>query len=127
MTLAALVAWVATAVPGVVLLAVWDAGHGRHSPPATVPFPSWLVASHVLLASAGLAIWSAGAVTGGEVVGWVGAAVLAAVVAAGSAMVVRGLGASPRPGPRFPVPVVVLHGVLAALTIALVTVALLDR
>ena len=124
---AALIAWVVTAGGGFVLLGIWlkhggiqkarDAGR-RIRPP--------LIFGHFALAATGLVIWIVYLAADKDVLAWVAFAILAVVAALGFTMFAIWLsqrGAASVPGPpeqRFPTPIVLLHGVLAATTLVLV-------
>ena len=124
---AALIAWVVTAGGGFVLLGIWlkhggiqkarDAGR-RIRPP--------LIFGHFALAATGLVIWIVYLAADKDVLAWVAFAILAVVAALGFTMFAIWLsqrGAAAVPGPpeqRFPTPIVLLHGVLAATTLVLV-------
>ena len=124
---AALIAWVLTAGGGFVLLTIWLArggmqqgreGAGRIKPP--------LILSHFLLAATGLVIWIVYLVADKDVLAWIAFAILAVVAALGFTMFAiwlsqrRGVAAPDPPEQRFPVPIVGLHGLLAATTLVLV-------
>jgi hypothetical protein len=131
---AALIAWVVTAGGGFVLLSIWLArggmrqvGHagGRIRPP--------LILSHFLLAAAGLVVWIVYLASDNEALAWIALAFLGVVALLGFTMfgiwakqrqahTVASIGAAAADPPElhFPVPIVALHGLLAATTIVLV-------
>ena len=135
---AALIAWVATAGGGFVLLAQWlkhggmnQKERGRIQPP--------LILSHFLLAATGLVLWIIYVATDSDALAWIALAVLAVVAVLGFTMFFRwlrqrrtgvpaaraGQGAATLGGgepaeQRFPVAIVGLHGVLAVTTVVLV-------
>ncbi|HKG43717.1 MAG TPA: hypothetical protein VKB10_05695 [Gaiellaceae bacterium] len=136
---AALIAWVATAAGGFVLLAVWLSrggmrqqreGGNRIRPP--------LILSHFLLAATGLVLWIIYVATDSDALAWVAFALLAVVALLGFTMfaiwyqrrqrgpaaatgVTGAPGSSETPAEQhFPVPIVGLHGVLAVVTVVLV-------
>ena len=136
---AALIAWVATAGGGFVLLAIWlsrggmrqgSAGGSRIRPP--------LILSHFLLAATGLVIWIIYVATDSDTLAWIAFALLAVVALLGFSMFTiwyqrrqRGpaaaTGVTGAPGSsetppeqHFPVPIVGLHGLLAVTTVVLV-------
>ena len=95
------------------------------------------ILSHVALAATGLVIWIIYVATDSEGLAWVAFALLAGVALLGFSMlaiwlgqrarerpaVAEGPGATPDATPaeqHFPIPVVALHGVLAATTLVLV-------
>jgi hypothetical protein len=126
---AALITWVLTAGGGFVLLAVWlrhggmaQAGRARRIRPATV-------LTHFGLAATGLVLWIVYVAVDRRALAWIAFGLLAAVALLGFAMFGTWLGqrrglasteANPPAERRFPVPVVGLHGVLAATTLVLV-------
>lgn len=142
MDVAALVVWVVTAVGGFTLFGLWiargalraPAGEGTRLPPAAV-------FGHLLLAAAGLVVWIVFIATDTTGVAWAAFVILIPVALLGFAMLLRWLAGRRRPVPasvgaaaaavtpaeqRFPVPIVVLHGVLAVATVVLVLIAALQ-
>jgi manganese efflux pump family protein len=126
MAIAALVAWVITALGGFWLLAKWVAG-GGHRKDSSTKIPPALIFGHFLLAAAGLVLWIIYAVVPSNPLGWVAFVVLLPVALLGFTMLARwipvyrsrtGEGAAPERG--FPVVVVIAHGVLAVVTLVLV-------
>lgn len=131
---AALITWVLTAGGGFVLLTIWLARGGmqqqreagnRIRPP--------LIMSHFLLAAAGLVLWIIYLVADKKALAWIAFVLLLIVASLGFTMFAiwlgrrRGRGAvaeavSPTtPAEQhFPVPIVGLHGLLAATTLVLV-------
>jgi uncharacterized protein with PQ loop repeat len=134
---AALIAWVLTAGGGFVLLTIWlsrggmrqqGEGGNRIRPP--------LILSHFLLAATGLVIWIIYLANDSDTLAWIAFVILAVVAVLGWTMFAiwyqrrqRGRTANEAPTTvesdapaeqRFPVPVVVLHGVLAVTTVVLV-------
>jgi hypothetical protein len=143
MGIAALVAWVLTALGGFVMLGMWVA-RGGHRQPNSSKFPPGLIFGHFALAAVGLVLWIVYLVAGG-VFGWVALALLVPVAALGFTMLARwiptyrasrtavaagakggaqGAGATPPEG-AFPTPVVGMHGVLAVTTVVLALLAVL--
>lgn len=131
---AALITWLLTAGGGFVLLLIWIArggmqqqseGGNRIRPP--------LIMSHFLLAATGLILWIVYVVNDSDTLAWIAFAALLVVALLGFAMFAiwlqrrqsRGAvteAATPNtPAEQhFPVPVVGLHGILAATTLVLV-------
>jgi len=136
---AALIAWIATAGGGFVLLAIWLSrggmrqgreGGSRIRPP--------LILGHFLLAATGLVIWIIYVANDSDSLAWVAFVLLAIVAALGWTMFaiwyqrrqrgpaaatgVTGEPGSPETPPEqhFPVPIVALHGLLAVTTLVLV-------
>ena len=136
---AALIAWIATAGGGFVLLASWLSrggmrqgreGGSRIRPP--------LILGHFLLAATGLVIWIIYVANDSDSLAWVAFVLLAIVAALGWTMFAiwyqrrqRGpaaaTGVTGEPGSsetppeqHFPVPIVALHGLLAVTTLVLV-------
>lgn len=136
---AALIAWIATAGGGFVMLAIWlsrggmqqgDRQGSRIRPP--------LILGHFLLAATGLVIWIIYVATDSDVLAWIAFVLLAIVAVLGFTMFaiwyqrrqrgpVAANGVTGDPGSsetppeqHFPVPIVGLHGVLAVVTVVLV-------
>jgi hypothetical protein len=135
---AALITWVITAGGGFVLFAIWlrrggmrqqDVAGSRIRPP--------LILSHLTLAATGLVLWIIYLANDNETLAWISFLVLVVVALLGFSMVaiwarrrqagVEATGAvtgGQTPAvpaeQHFPVPIVVLHGLLAAVTLVLV-------
>jgi hypothetical protein len=155
MGIAALAAWVLTALGGFVMLARWVSRGGlRQQRAGATRFPAGLVFSHFGLAALGLVLWVVYLLVDNDTLGWVAFAVLIPVAALGFAMLARWIpvyrgrtvvaaagpragtsgaggpevGGGPDGGPaerHLPVPVVVGHGVLAVVTLVLVLLTML--
>ena len=150
MEVAALITWVITALGGFVLLGTWISRGGTRQgagDAAASRFPPGLIFGHFLLAATGLVLWIVYLVTDSSALAWVCFAILAATIGAQLLMVVVALlgftmfarwlqarrapvaaGGQVSAGPpeqHFPVPVVILHGLLAATTLVLVLLAAL--
>jgi manganese efflux pump family protein len=137
MGIAALITWLITAVGGFVLLATWIARGALRSPGGTSFSPA-AVFGHMLLAAAGLVVWIvyvAGDSTGAA---WTAFVILIPVALLGFSLLLRWLAgrrqvataAGPAPVPvtapaeqGLPVPVIVVHGLLAVTTVVLVLIA----
>jgi hypothetical protein len=139
MDIAALVAWVVTALGGFVLLARWLARGGlRQQQTGTTRFPAPLVFGHFLLAAAGLVLWIVYLAAETDALAWTAFGLLVAVALLGFTMLARWIpvyrttattaaGDEAVPAERhLPVPVVAAHGILAATTLVLVLLAALD-
>jgi len=134
MGIAALITWLSTADGGLYLLAVWLIEYDREFQAAAqtrLPIP--VISGHVLLAVTGLVLWAAYLFTDSAKLAWAALAVLGGVVALGLTMAWRWLRVYRAPGSpaapperSFPVPVVIGHGVLAALTVTLVAITALS-
>jgi manganese efflux pump family protein len=131
---AALVTWVLTAGGGFVLLSIWlarggmrqqEEGGGRIRPP--------LIMSHFLLAAAGLVLWIVYLANGNKTLAWIAFAALLVVALLGFTMfaiwwrrrhgragAVDAVTPNTPAEQHFPVPIVALHGLLAATTLVLV-------
>ena len=129
---AALIAWVLTAGGGFVLLANWLRAGGmkpsEHSPRIRPP----LILGHFALAATGLVLWIIYVFADSDVLAWIAFALLLVVALLGFTMLGIWLSrrrsrvdvsASEPAEQGFPVPVVALHGVLAATTLVLVLLA----
>jgi hypothetical protein len=140
----ALIAWIVTAGGGFVLLVTWlmrgglrQRERGRIRPP--------LILSHFLLAAAGLVVWIIYLAVDKSALAWIALGILGIVALLGFTMFalwmpqyqrsggVRpagagGAGAEPAVAAEthFPVPIVVLHGLLGATTIVLVLLSALE-
>jgi hypothetical protein len=135
MGVAALITWVITALGGFILLWTWISRGGlRDRAAGTSKFPPALILGHFLLAAGGLVLWIIYLATDTEALAWVAFAALLVVALMGFTMltfwlqgrrvpVTAGASGATRAGApeqHFPVPVVVLHGLLAATTLVLV-------
>ena len=128
MDIAALVAWVVTAGGGFVLFGTWVARGGpQQARTGETTFPPVLIGGHLLLAATGLVLWIIYVATDTDALAWASFVVLLPVALLGFAMLFRWVAerraagpASPAAEQRFPVPVVVLHGLLAVTTLVLV-------
>jgi hypothetical protein len=142
MAVAALVAWVVTALGGFVLLGKWIGSGGlRQQRDGTTRFPAGVVFGHFGLAAAGLVLWIAYLLLHRGALAWVAFVVLLPVAVLGFTMVARwsagrrrhaavGAGGGAATGgvpaeQTLPVPVVAAHGVLAVATVVLVLLAAL--
>ena len=132
---AALIAWVATAGGGFVLLATWlsRGGMKQGREPGTKIRPP-LILSHFGLAATGLVLWIIYLASDSDTLAWIAFVILAIVAVLGWTMFaiwyqrrqrepqVAGASAGgERPAEQhFPVSIVTLHGVLAVTTVVLV-------
>lgn len=138
MAVAALIAWLATAVGGFVMLGTWVAKGG--SKRGTSHLPPAVIFSHFALAAIGLVLWIIYMLTDNHTFAWVGFVLLVPVALLGFVMLVRWIpvyrsravaGSSPRGQPdlaekHFPVGVVAGHGIFAVATVILVLLAALE-
>ena len=131
----ALVTWVLTAGGGFVMLGLWlkHGGMQQAGGPGDRIRPARIL-SHFALAAAGLVVWIVYVATDSDALAWIAFALLAVVALLGFSMLaiwlrqragrpaVAGAGAEDAtPAERhFPIPIVVLHGLLAATTLVLV-------
>lgn len=137
MGIAALVFWVITALGGFVLLGTWIRHGGlKQQQSGTTRFPAPVIFGHFALAAAGLVLWIIYVLVDSDALAWVAFVVLLPVAILGftmllrwlpsyrarSAVVAGGAGdAAEAPAERhLPVAVVVLHGLLAVVTVILV-------
>lgn len=140
MRYAALGTWVLAALMGGYLLATWIANGGLHPRAGERPsrFAPQLIFGHGGLAATGLAVWIGYLVVRTTALAWASLGVLALVAVLGATMFGLWLRAGhgrPRgrhvAGPRhaaedhFPPPAVIVHGVFAVSTVALVLVTAL--
>lgn len=131
---AALISWVVTAGGGSVLLAIWlSRGGMRQQREVGNRIRTPLIMSHFLLAAGGLVVWIVYLISDQKALAWIALAGLAVVALLGFTMLSiwlrrrQGRVATTEtttPGTpaeqHFPVPVVVLHGLLAVVTLVLV-------
>jgi hypothetical protein len=139
MEVAALITWVITALGGFVLLGTWISRGGirQGGDAAASRFPPGLIFGHFLLAATGLVLWIIYLVADSSALAWVSFAILLVVALLGFTMFARwlqerrapvaagGPASAQTPEQHFPVPVVILHGLLAATTLVLVLLAAL--
>ena len=124
MSWAALITWVVTAGGGFVLLALW-LKHGGMNQRERGRIRPALILTHFALAAAGLVIWIAYLAHTSKSLAWIAFALLLVVALIGFTMF--GIWLKQRQGrdvapaeQRFPLPIVGLHGLLAATTLVLV-------
>src|SRR3954447_5522566 len=137
---AALIAWVATAGGGFVMLGIWlrNGGLGRAAEAGQRIRPP-LIFSHLGLAAAGLIVWIAYVAADKDALAWVAVALLVPVALLGFGMLaiwIQRRQGAPTPATSggggtidstgsetaeqgFPVPIVVGHGLLAVTTLVL--------
>lgn len=124
MDVAALIAWIVTALGGAVLLFTWltHGGTGRGSSSGLPPAGVFL---HFLLAATGLVLWIIYLVGDSSGVAWTAFGILVVVALVGFTLFFRWLKTRSGPGAesRLPVPVVYGHGLLGATTLVLVFLA----
>lgn len=131
MDIAALIAWILTALGGFVLLGTWLSQRGKSGTEPSRIGPG-LIFSHFLLAAGGLVLWIVYVlVSDTEALRWLAFVVLLLVAALGFAMFFRWLGdrrgqnPPATPEQRFPLAVVGAHGLLGATTLVLVALVAL--
>ena len=141
MNVAALFAWLLTVFGGLILLMIWIIEYDSdfQSTVATrLPVP--VISAHALLALGGLTVWLSYILIDQDRLAWISVAILAVVALLGLGMAsrwIRVYRTFAKPGPslaskgtvpperHFPVPVVVIHGLLGVTTIVLVLVTAL--
>jgi len=128
---AALIAWVATAGGGFVMLGIWlrNGGPGQQTQPGQRIRPP-LIFSHFGLAAAGLVLWIIYVASESDTLAWIAFVALVPVALLGFAMLAiwiqrrqgasSGSAAGEPAEQRFPVPIVIGHGLLAVTTVVLV-------
>ena len=127
---AALVVWILTAGGGLVLATQWLRRGGSQQ---KVGIRTVRLASHVVLAVTGLALWIAYVVSEDDVLAWIAVVLLVAVAVLGFSMFAIWLrGHSSRGEPTempaetaFPLPLVLGHGALGVMTLTLSLLAAL--
>jgi hypothetical protein len=124
---AALILWVLTAGGGFVLLAIWLKNGGMSQTGGGKIRPA-VILTHFALAATGLVLWIVYVANDSSTLAWIAFVLLLVVALIGFGML--GLWLSQRKRrvsepaeQRFPVPIVGLHGVLAATTLVLVFLA----
>jgi len=129
---AALVTWVITALFGFTMLVIWFRHGGLQGSSAKIP--PRLVLTHFALAASGLVLWLIYVATDTDALAWIAFIVLLPVALLGWTMffgwarrkvAAAAAPAAASPGhagtePRFPFPVVVVHGLFAVTTVVLV-------
>jgi hypothetical protein len=141
MGIVALFVWMATVLAGLVLLIVWLMEYDRdfqRAAPTRLPVP--VISAHALLGIGGLLAWGFYLVVDEEQLAWGTVADLGVVVLLGLIMGARWIGvyrayAAPDSSPsmvinvpperHFPRSVIVIHGILAVSTVALVVLSVL--
>jgi hypothetical protein len=137
----ALVAWIATAGAGFVMLAIWISRGGMRQRDRGRIRPA-LILSHFALAATGLVIWIIYLASDEDALAWIALAILGVVALLGFTMFFiwasqrqRGTTAAAAGSPleggdtgapaeqHFPVAVVTIHGLLAVATVILVLLA----
>lgn len=124
---AALITWVVTAGGGFVLLAIWLKNGGMRQRESGRIRPA-IILGHFALAATGLVLWIVYLAVDKSILAWIAFALLVVVALIGFTMF--GIWLSQRQRrevaaaeQRFPVPIVGLHGLLAATTLVLVFLA----
>jgi hypothetical protein len=134
----ALVTWMATVLVGLVLLVIWLMEYDRDfQSVAATRLPPPVISTHALLGVGGLIVWGFYMATDDDPLAWTSVADLGVVAILGLVMAARWIGvyrayATPASSTRvivvpperhFPRPVIVIHGIFAIATIALVVFA----
>jgi hypothetical protein len=131
---AALVTWLLTAGGGFFLLSIWLARGGMQQQAAEARdrIRPPLITSHFLLAAGGLVLWIIYVIVDSTALAWIAFAALCVVAVLGFTMfaiwlrrrrAAEGATVTAPAEQHFPVPVVGLHGLLAATTLVLVLLA----
>ncbi|HEY8471328.1 MAG TPA: hypothetical protein VIL37_01680 [Natronosporangium sp.] len=127
MDIAALITWLLTATGGFIMLGIWinKGGHKAGSGSRLAP---GLVFGHFGLAAIGLVLWIIYLVANESVLAWIAFVLLLVVALIGFTMFARWLPvrSGSNAESRFPLAVVGLHGLLAATTLVLVLLTVLD-
>jgi hypothetical protein len=124
---ATLILWILTAGGGFVLLAIWLKAGGMAQSASGRIRPA-LILTHFALAATGLVLWIVYTIGDSSTVAWIAFALLGVVALIGFGMLGMWLSQRSRHDgeaaeQRFPVPIVGLHGLLAATTLVLVFLA----
>jgi len=136
MSVIALFTWMVTILAGLVLLIIWIIEYDAEFQTATATrLPVPVISAHALLGLGGLMLWISYLLLDQKQLAWATVAALGAVAVLGLIMAARWIRvyrAVDNPGPsltrsalvpperNFPLPVVVLHGLLAVTTLVLV-------
>jgi hypothetical protein len=133
MEIAALVAWILTALGGFFLLGTWiQKGGLRQQGTGRTRFPAPVVFGHMLLAAAGLVVWIVYVAADSGALAWTAVVLLVLVAALGLTMFARWLPVRrsatvvPVDVPaekHLPLAAVAGHGVVAVVTVVLVVLA----
>lgn len=139
MSVAALFTWMATVLAGLVLLVIWLMEYDRDfQTVAATRLPAPVISAHALLGGGGLMVWGFYLVTDDGPLAYATVADLGIVAVLGLVMAARWIGvyrayAAPGSSPmrviavpperHFPRPVIVIHGLFAVATLALVVSA----
>lgn len=142
MSIAALIAWLVTALGGFYMLGTWiSRGGAQKDGPSRLPVP--VIFGHFLLAAAGLVVWIIYLFADSSALAWTAFVILLPVALLGFVMFARWLAVTRAPavhaqsGPgtaradtpperAFPIPVVLGHGLLAVVTLVLVLLTALQ-
>jgi hypothetical protein len=122
MAIAALISWLVTAVGGFVLFGGW-LSRGGHRPDSGSRLPAGVVFGHFALAVLGLLAWIGFLVFDNDALAWTGLILLLPVAALGFVMFARWLPnrqTGTTAESRFPLVVVLGHGLFAVVTLVLV-------
>jgi hypothetical protein len=136
MSVAALFAWMVTISAGLILLIIWIIEYDpEFQSAAATRLPVPVISAHALLGMFSLMLWIGYLLVGKEPLAWATIAALGTVAVLGLSMAARWIGvyrAFADPGPSFtrssaappersfPLPVVVIHGIVAVTTLVLV-------
>jgi manganese efflux pump family protein len=151
MALIAFIAWMITAAAGLGLVSIWIIE--RDAETAASRLPKTVVSAHGLLAVIGLAVWAMYLLMDADRLAWTAVAILVVVFLLGATMAVRyirvyrayktpapvlvpvgsrltgritGIEEPAPPERHLPIALVITHGVMATVTIALVLLTALD-
>jgi len=129
MATAALVTWLLTATAGFIMLGQW-VSRGGHRPGSGSRLSPGLVFSHFPLAAIGLVLWIIYVIQPSDTLAWIAFVVLLPVALLGFTMFARWLptvrAGTGTPESRFPIAIVIGHGLLAATTLVLVLLTALS-
>ena len=136
MSVAALFTWMVTILAGLILLIIWIIEYDpEFQSAAATRLPVPVISTHALLGLCGLMLWIGYLLEDQEQLAWATVAALGTVAVLGLVMAARWIQvyrAVGNPGPsltrdtvvpperNFPLPVVLLHGILAVTTLVLV-------
>jgi hypothetical protein len=136
MSVAALFTWMVTILAGLILVCIWIIEYDpEFQTAAATRLPVPVISAHALLGLGGLMLWIGYLLQDQQQLAWATVAALGAVAVLGLIMAARWIGVYRTvvdPGPsltrsttvpperNFPLPVVVVHGILAVTTLVLV-------
>jgi hypothetical protein len=121
--LGALLAWLATAASGGVMLVRWLLAGGRPLRGSGTAAPPAVILGHVGAGASGLVLWVSFMLSGWTPLAWTALGLLAPVAGLGMGVLLLGLPAPARPRGGIPVLAIAAHGIFAVTALLLVLMA----